>query len=173
MPGDQVMFPVQVPDTKVAGSLKNVDCSPKAKIGVMWSVALCDQMCRHHRVSANGSGKQSIILPCLVMMSEPFKIICQKVLWLNVKALVQHFLSSGKSKKSSFPTKWACLHRCMDLALSDTSSPSMVLQLCHYQAGRPPVPPRLIISSCEISPSRNSTVGFRWTQTWFKNSFGC
>lgn len=77
MLGEQVMFPVQVPDTKAVGGLKNVDCSPKVKMEAVQALALCDWVCTHHGVSAKGCGKQQPIIllvnPCLIMMSEPLK----------------------------------------------------------------------------------------------------
>lgn len=82
------MFPVQVPDTTAMGGLKNVDRSPKVKTEAVQSLVLCHWVCTHHGASAKGSVKQQPIIlsvnPCLIMMSEPLKI-------MSCSYLMKHF----------------------------------------------------------------------------------
>lgn len=84
--GEQVMFPVQVPDTKAMSGFKNAGCIPKVKMEVLPLLALCNWVCIHHRVSAKGK-QQPIILsvkPCLIMMSQSLKI-------MSCSYLMKHF----------------------------------------------------------------------------------
>lgn len=101
------MFPLQVPDTKAVGGLKNVDCSPKVKLEAVQLLALCDWVCTHHRDSAKGRGKQQPIIlsvnPCLIMMSDPLKIMSCSYLTKHIKSLMQHFLGRQEGQEKLFP----------------------------------------------------------------------
>lgn len=62
VPGEQVMFPVQVRDTTAEEDLKNVDCNPKVRMEAVSLLMLHGWVCPHRGVNAKGSGKQQPII---------------------------------------------------------------------------------------------------------------